>query len=54
MTVRRIAAGSARRPNSVPSGKLISRQEVFRVAVVAAFAPFYNHGLYGKAAAAGA
>jgi len=25
---------------------LISRQESFRVAVVAAFAPFYNHPLY--------
>jgi len=37
----------------VLSGNLISRQEAFRVAVVAAFAPFYNHRMYGKAFAAG-
>jgi inosine/xanthosine triphosphatase len=30
----------------VLSGNLILRQESFRVAVVAAFAPFYNHRLY--------
>jgi len=36
----------------VLSGELISRQEAFRVAVVAAFAPFYNHRMYGKASAA--
>jgi non-canonical (house-cleaning) NTP pyrophosphatase len=30
----------------VLSGNLISRQESFRVAVVAAFAPFYNRRLY--------
>jgi len=36
----------------VLSGNLISRQEAFRVAVVAAFAPFYNHRMYGKAFAA--
>jgi non-canonical (house-cleaning) NTP pyrophosphatase len=38
----------------VLSGGLISRQEAFRVAVVAAFAPFYNRRIYGKASAAGA
>lgn len=37
----------------VLSGNLISRQEAFRVAVVAAFAPFYNNKMYGKAFAAG-
>jgi inosine/xanthosine triphosphatase len=37
----------------VLSGNLISRQEAFRVAVVAAFAPFYNYKMYGKALAAG-
>jgi inosine/xanthosine triphosphatase len=37
----------------VLSGDLISRQEAFRVAVVAAFAPFYNPKMYGKASAAG-
>jgi inosine/xanthosine triphosphatase len=37
----------------VLSGDLISRQEAFRVAVVAAFAPFYNQKMYGKASAAG-
>jgi inosine/xanthosine triphosphatase len=37
----------------VLSGELISRQEAFRVAVVAAFAPFYNQKTYGKASAAG-
>lgn len=36
----------------VLSGNLISRQEAFRVAVVAAFAPFYNERMY-RAAAAG-
>ncbi len=35
------------------SANLISRQEAFRVAVVAAFAPFYNNKMYGKAFAAG-
>ena len=33
----------------VLSGNLILRQESFRVAVVAAFAPFYNHRLYQAA-----
>ena len=33
----------------VLSGNLISRQESFRVAVVAAFAPFYNRKLYQAA-----
>lgn len=37
----------------VLSGELISRQEAFRVAVVAAFAPFYNQKMYGKVFAAG-
>ncbi|HXR33961.1 MAG TPA: inosine/xanthosine triphosphatase [Verrucomicrobiae bacterium] len=37
----------------VLSGNLISRQEAFRVAVVAAFAPFYNQRMYEKASAAG-
>jgi inosine/xanthosine triphosphatase len=36
------------------SGNLISRQEAFRVAVLAAFAPFYNAQLYKPARAAGA
>jgi hypothetical protein len=31
---------------------LILRQESFRVAVVAAFAPFYNHRLYQAAKSA--
>jgi inosine/xanthosine triphosphatase len=38
----------------VLSGNLISRQEAFRVAVLAAFAPFYNAQLYKSARAAGA
>ena len=33
----------------VLSGDLIPRQESFRVAVVAAFAPFYNARMYGRA-----
>jgi inosine/xanthosine triphosphatase len=37
----------------VLSRDLISRQEAFRVAVVAAFAPFYNQKMYGKAFSAG-
>jgi inosine/xanthosine triphosphatase len=37
----------------VLSGNFITRQEAFRVAVVAAFAPFYNAKMY-RAAAAGA
>jgi len=37
----------------VLSADLISRQEAFRVAVVAAFAPFYNARMYRGAAAAG-
>jgi inosine/xanthosine triphosphatase len=36
----------------VLSGNLISRQESFRVAVVAAFAPFYNRHLYQAAKSA--
>jgi inosine/xanthosine triphosphatase len=36
----------------VLSGDLISRQESFRVAVVAAFAPFYNRKLYQAARSA--
>ena len=36
----------------VLSGNLISRQEAFRVAVVAAFAPFYNAKMYRRAVAA--
>lgn len=36
----------------VLSGNLITRQEAFRVAVVAAFAPFYNARMYRSAAAA--
>jgi len=36
----------------VLSGNLILRQESFRVAVVAAFAPFYNHRLYQTAKSA--
>jgi len=35
----------------VLSSNLITRQEAFRVAVVAAFAPFYNARMYGAAAA---
>lgn len=37
----------------VLSADLISRQEAFRVAVIAAFAPFYNAKMYREAAAAG-
>ena len=37
----------------VLSGNLISRQESFRLAVVAAFAPFYNIKMYQAAASAG-
>jgi inosine/xanthosine triphosphatase len=37
----------------VLSSNLITRQEAFRVAVIAAFAPFYNGGIYRGAAAAG-
>ena len=36
----------------VLSRNLITRQEAFRVAVIAAFAPFYNSGMYRQAAAA--
>ena len=36
----------------VLSGNLISRQEAFRVAVIAAFAPFYNAKMYCATAAA--
>jgi inosine/xanthosine triphosphatase len=38
----------------VLSGNLITRQESFRLAVVTAFAPFYNQKIYQGAAAAGA
>jgi len=37
----------------VLSSNFITRQEAFRVAVLAAFAPFYNHKMYRAAAAAG-
>jgi inosine/xanthosine triphosphatase len=37
----------------VLSVNLITRQEAFRLAVVAAFAPFYNAQMYREAAAAG-
>jgi inosine/xanthosine triphosphatase len=37
----------------VLSGNLISRQDSFRVAVVAAFAPFYNQNLYRISKSAG-
>jgi hypothetical protein len=33
---------------------MISRQEAFRLAVLAAFAPFYNAQMYKPARAAGA
>jgi inosine/xanthosine triphosphatase len=36
----------------VLSGNLITRQEAFRVAVIAAFAPFYNEKMYRAARAA--
>lgn len=36
----------------VLSSNLIARQEAFRVAVIAAFAPFYNARMYGVAATA--
>jgi inosine/xanthosine triphosphatase len=36
----------------VLSGNLITRQEAFRVAVIAAFAPFYNERMYRAARAA--
>jgi inosine/xanthosine triphosphatase len=32
----------------VLTGNLITRQEAFRVAVINAFAPFFNRGLYGE------
>jgi inosine/xanthosine triphosphatase len=37
----------------VLSGNMITRQEAFRVAVVSAFAPFYNARVYRAAGAAG-
>ncbi len=37
----------------VLSGNFITRQEAFRVAVLTAFAPFYNKKMYRNAAAAG-
>jgi inosine/xanthosine triphosphatase len=37
----------------VLSGNFITRQEAFRVAVIAAFAPFYNAKMYSAAAVAG-
>jgi inosine/xanthosine triphosphatase len=37
----------------VLSGNFITRQEAFRVAVIAAFAPFYNGKMYSAAAVAG-
>ncbi len=37
----------------VLSGNMITRQEAFRVAVVSAFAPFYNARVYRSAGAAG-
>jgi inosine/xanthosine triphosphatase len=36
----------------VLSGNLISRQDSFRIAVIAAFAPFYNAKMYRRTAAA--
>lgn len=36
----------------VLSGNLIARDESFRIAVIAAFAPFYNARMYGRAARA--
>ena len=36
----------------VLSGNLISRQDSFRIAVIAAFAPFYNAKMYRRAAVA--
>jgi len=36
----------------VLSGNLITRQDSFRIAVIAAFAPFYNTKMYRRAAAA--
>jgi inosine/xanthosine triphosphatase len=37
----------------VLSANLITRQEAFRIAVVAAFAPFYNRKMYRESATAG-
>lgn len=37
----------------VLSGNLISRQDSFRIAVIAAFAPFYNARVYRRVVAAG-
>ncbi len=37
----------------VLSGNFITRQEAFRIAVIAAFAPFYNGKMYSAAAVAG-
>ena len=36
----------------VLSGNLVTRQEAFRLAVIAAFAPFFNHQMYRKVRAA--
>src|SRR5260370_15136280 len=38
---------------AVLSGHFITRQEAFRIAVIAAFAPFYNGKMYSAAAVAG-
>jgi non-canonical (house-cleaning) NTP pyrophosphatase len=37
----------------VLTGNLLTRQESFRLAVVAAFAPFYNKNMYRSGKAAG-
>ena len=37
----------------VLSGNLVTRQDSFRIAVIAAFAPFYNAKMYRRVAAAG-
>ncbi len=36
----------------VLSGNLVTRQDSFRIAVITAFAPFYNAGMYRRAATA--
>lgn len=58
IAIDRFAGAAGIRDNQgawgVLSGNLITRQESFRLAVVTAFAPFYNQKIYRGAAAAGA
>lgn len=58
VAIDRFAGAAGIRDNQgawgVLSGNLISRQEAFRQAVIAAFAPFYNGKMYGGTSAAAA